>query len=1040
MAHTKVTKNGTQNTGTANTFSYSGSFDVFKADEVEVELDNVALTFTTSTINESATPREYTVDYTAKEIHIGGANLASSNSVVIQPVTDMGAPTPRATYAPGASVTSEDLNNNQLQLMRKAMEYDEQKLSSRGGTMTGNLHFGKDIDITFEGDTDNNHEITLTVADPTSDKIITLPDTTGTVITTGDTGTVARGMIANDAINGDKIANDSINSEHYVDGSIDTQHIADGQITTAQIANGTIINEDIDSSAGIVGTKLAGRTVGAAQIALGAITDAEVDNSADISGSKIADNSIALAKMTANSVDTTQLVNDSVTADKIADAVIVTNSEHAAASVNDTTFFTTSASDGRYFRQDSSETIATGNNWTGSDAYIATTGAIDLRIIELVDDVGGFVPIADELNFPNANPDINSPDGYGTIVSIQSIDTSRTPAGGTVTIANGTVGNSTVTITNCGTTVLPAGYGVLVETTPTLNTYRFHRLTPKSTEVSTVAANAVAVSTVATNVSDINNFYDLYQISTSAPTARADSSSLQVGDLWFDSSSNKVLMIYDGSAGDGFTAATPNASDLVNINIVAGQITYQEDLGLITNSVSTGTGNNSVNTVAGSIANVNTVAGIASNVTTVAGNNANVTTVAGKATEIGRLGTADAVADMNTLGTNAIVSDMDTLADISSNITTVAGISSNVTTVAGISSNVTAVAGNATNINAVAADATDIGAVAGKATEIGRLGTADAVADLAILGTTDVVADMNTLATSANVTAMDNCSDDIANINTVSGSITNVNTTAGSIANVNTAAGNISNVNTVAGISSNVTTVAGIASNVTTVAGSISNVNTTASNINNVNNFAATYQIASSDPSTDGAGNALAEGDLYFNTTSNELRVYNGSSFQGGVTATGNLAGLGANTFTGDQTVNANITATGNVNCKDITLTDTTPGISFVDSNNNSDFRIIADNGVLSFADTTNNANRINIQSDGHVDIVGNLDVGAGVDVTGNITVTGTVDGKDVSTLIANVVEDTTPQLGGALDGQNNNMSNIGTIDGSNLQLDFGTI
>ena len=41
MAHTKVTKNGTQNTGTANTFSYSGSFDVFKADEVEVELDNV---------------------------------------------------------------------------------------------------------------------------------------------------------------------------------------------------------------------------------------------------------------------------------------------------------------------------------------------------------------------------------------------------------------------------------------------------------------------------------------------------------------------------------------------------------------------------------------------------------------------------------------------------------------------------------------------------------------------------------------------------------------------------------------------------------------------------------------------------------------------------------------------------------------------------------------------------------------------------------------------------------------------------------------
>ena len=41
---------------------------------------------------------------------------------------------------------------------------------------------------------------------------------------------------------------------------------------------------------------------------------------------------------------------------------------------------------------------------------------------------------------------------------------------------------------------------------------------------------------------------------------------------------------------------------------------------------------------------------------------------------------------------------------------------------------------------------------------------------------------------------------------------------------------------------------------------------------------------------------------------------------------------------------------------------------------------------------------------------------------------------------IASVADDSSPQLGGALDGQNNNLSNIGTIDGTNLQLDFGTI
>ena len=87
-------------------------------------------------------------------------------------------------------------------------------------------------------------------------------------------------------------------------------------------------------------------------------------------------------------------------------------------------------------------------------------------------------------------------------------------------------------------------------------------------------------------------------------------------------------------------------------------------------------------------------------------------------------------------------------------VSTVAGIASDVTTVSGIASNVTTVAGIASNVTAVAGDAADIGAVAGKATEIGRLGTADAVADLAILGTSAIVTDMDLLATSANVTAM----------------------------------------------------------------------------------------------------------------------------------------------------------------------------------------------------------------------------------------------------------------------------------------------
>lgn len=50
--------------------------------------------------------------------------------------------------------------------------------------------------IVFEGATADAFETTLTVVDPTADRTITLPNRSGTVITTGDTGTVTNAMLA----------------------------------------------------------------------------------------------------------------------------------------------------------------------------------------------------------------------------------------------------------------------------------------------------------------------------------------------------------------------------------------------------------------------------------------------------------------------------------------------------------------------------------------------------------------------------------------------------------------------------------------------------------------------------------------------------------------------------------------------------------------------------------------------------------------------------------------------------------------------------
>jgi len=220
-----------------------------------------------------------------------------------------------------------------------------------------------------------------------------------------------------------------------------------------------------------------------------------------------------------------------------------------------------------------------------------------------------------------------------------------------------------------------------------------------------------------------------------------------------------------------------------------------------------------------------------------------------KATEVTTV--AGSIGNINTVG-NAI-SNVNAVAGNASNINTVAGINANVTTVAGISSNVTSVANNESNINAVQGNATNINAVAGN---------------------------------NSNITAV-----------------------AGNASNINSAVSNASNINSAVSNASNITTVAGSISNVNTTAGSISNVNTVASNINNVNNFNDKYQIASNNPTTDGGGNALAAGDLYFNTSANELKVYNGSSWQGGVTAAGSFAATTGNTFTGDNRYNDNVKA-----------------------------------------------------------------------------------------------------------------------------------
>ena len=86
-------------------------------------------------------------------------------------------------------------------------------------------------------------------------------------------------------------------------------------------------------------------------------------------------------------------------------------------------------------------------------------------------------------------------------------------------------------------------------------------------------------------------------------------------------------------------------------------------------------------------------------------------------------------------------------------------------------------------------------------------------------------------------------------------------------------------------------------------------------------------------------------------------------------------------------------TLTGNLEISNLN-----PKISLTDTNNDSDFALILNQGIFRIRDLTNSStDRFTIDSSGTINVSGNLDIGAGCDVTGNISCTGTVDGRDLA-------------------------------------------
>ena len=90
--------------------------------------------------------------------------------------------------------------------------------------------------ILFEGSSDDAFETTVTVVNPTADRTITIPNITGTLITTGDTGTVSNTMLTG-SITGGKLLDSAIVEAKIADGAVAAAKLK--SVVTLSILNST---------------------------------------------------------------------------------------------------------------------------------------------------------------------------------------------------------------------------------------------------------------------------------------------------------------------------------------------------------------------------------------------------------------------------------------------------------------------------------------------------------------------------------------------------------------------------------------------------------------------------------------------------------------------------------------------------------------------------------------------------------------------------------------------------------------------------------
>ncbi len=462
---------------------------------------------------------------------------------------------------------------------------DDRYVNSNGDTMTGNLVLNAGVNlnssdvylnngkVVFEGANANAHEIRLTVIEPTADRVLSLPDTTGTIVSTGDSGTVTSTMIADGTIQDSDVSNSAaIGLSKLATGALPTGIT----IASANIANGTIVDADINASAAISLTKLGS----------GALPSGVTITSSSIAGG-VATTDIAAGSLPSNvTVNSTNIVDGSIVNADISGSAAIAVSKLA---------------DGNSYQLLQTNAAGNGVEWSSN---IDVPGTLDVTGISTFDNnvnVAGNLSITGSTVSLDANI-VTIKDG-NIQLGVVSTPTDTTADGGGITLKGSTDKTlSWIDSTNAWTSSehfnLASGKAFYVNGTEVLNA--------SSLGSGVTGSSLTGVGTISTGVWQGTQIVDTY-LATITAAGKVANSATTATNL----NSGSAIVARDGSGdfaarnitaaliGNASTASTLETARTISLTgDLTGSVSFDgsADVSISTSATFTGTTNLTYNT------------------------------------------------------------------------------------------------------------------------------------------------------------------------------------------------------------------------------------------------------------------------------------------------------------------------------------------------------------------------------------------------------------------------------------------------------------